>query len=247
VSRSCSSASSPGSPQWSRPSWPAGSSSGEDPAPHRARPAARSVWSCQLDLIRPNSVLGELRPVGANKPLLLECLVNAEILRRFAWSTWVLDGGTIIPSTACISPGRWHVSFRSFVRGAGGNRTPVHQPVIEPATTIPGIATDAVTPTGRLSARGGPRSVFPESQRSFSPSAVFPAVIPHFCCRAVMEWPRATFLLTMTLHSPENQAVRVNCSSAILVVAPFSESEQLGSQTRTALLTSKPVSPVIDM
>jgi hypothetical protein len=132
-------------------------------------------------------------------------------------------------------------------RGAGGNRTPVHQPVNEPATTIPDIDTDAVSPTGRLSARGGPRAVFPTSQRSFSPSAVFPAVIPHFCCRAVMDWPRATFLLTMTLRSPENQAARANCSSAILVVAPFSESEQLGSQTRTALLTSKPVSPVIDM
>ena len=131
--------------------------------------------------------------------------------------------------------------------GAGGNRTPVHQPVDELATTIPDVATDAVTPTGRLSARGGPRSVFPECQRSFSPSAVFPAVIPHFCCRAVMDWPRATFLLTMTLRSLDvNQAARANClGSAILVVAPFYESEQLGSQTRTALLTSKPVSPVI--
>jgi hypothetical protein len=88
-------------------------------------------------------------------------------------------------------------------RGAGGNRTPVHQPVIESATTIPGIATDAVTPTGRLSARGGPRSVFPVSQRSFSPSAVFPAVIPHFCCRAVMDWPRAAFLLTMVHSQPD--------------------------------------------
>lgn len=132
--------------------------------------------------------------------------------------------------------------------GAGGNRTPVHQPVNELATTIPGVDTDAVPPTGRLSARGGPRAVFPTSQRSFSPSAVFPAVIPHFCCRAVMDWPRAALLLTMTLHSLDvNQAVRANCSSAILVVAPFSESEQLGSQTRTALLTSKPVSPMFDM
>ena len=101
--------------------------------------------------------------------------------------------------------------------GAGGNRTPVHQPVNEPATTIPGIASDAETPTGRLSARGGPRSVFPESQRSFLPSMVFPIVIPHFCCRAVMDWPRAAFLLTMTLHSSDrNQAARANCSSAIL-------------------------------
>jgi hypothetical protein len=63
-----------------------------------------------------------------------------------------------------------------------------------------------------------------------------------------MDWPRATFLLTMTLRSLDvNQAARANCSSAILLFAPFSESEQLGSQTRTALLTSKPVSPVIDM
>jgi hypothetical protein len=138
--------------------------------------------------------------------------------------------------------------MRLKFRGAGGNRTPVHQPVIEPATTIPDVATDAVTPTGRLSARGGPRSVFPVSQRSFSPSAVFPAVIPHFCCRAVMEWPRAALLLTMTLYSPEDQAARAKVRfSALLLVAPFSESEQLGSQTRTALLTSKPVSPVFDM
>jgi hypothetical protein len=64
----------------------------------------------------------------------------------------------------------------------------------------------------------------------------------------VMDWPRATFLLTMTLRSLDvNQAARANCSSAILLVPPFSESEELGSQTRTALLTSKPVSPVIDM
>lgn len=130
--------------------------------------------------------------------------------------------------------------------GAGGNRTPVHQPVNVLATTIPGIVSDAETPTGRLPDQARPRSVFPESQRSFSPSAVFPAVIPHFCCRAVMEWPRATFLLTMTLHYLiKDQAARANCSSAILLVSPFYESEKLGSQTRTALLTSKPVSPVI--
>ena len=44
-----------------------------------------------------------------------------------------------------------------------------------------------------------------------------------------------------------NQAARVNCSSAILWVAPFNESEQLGSQTRPTVLMSKPVSPVNDM
>ena len=133
--------------------------------------------------------------------------------------------------------------------GAGGNRTPVHQPVNEPATTIPGIDTDAVTPTGRLSALGGPRAVFPTCQRSFPLSAVFPAVIPHFCCRAVMDWPRAALLLTMIRSQPENQAARakLSLSTAIVFFAPFSESEQLGSQTRTAILTSKPVSPVINM
>ncbi len=129
--------------------------------------------------------------------------------------------------------------------GAGGNRTPVHQPVYVLATTIPGIDSDAETPTGRLSARGGPRSVFPESQQSFPLAVVFPTVIPHFCCRAVMDWPRATFLLTMTLHYLiKDQAARANCSSAILLFSPFYESEKLGSQTRTALLTSKPVSPM---
>ncbi len=101
--------------------------------------------------------------------------------------------------------------------GAGGNRTPVHQPVNELATTIPDIASDAETPAGRLSARGGPRSVFPERQRSFPPSAVFPTVIGYFCCRAVADWPRAAFLLTMTLRSSDrDQAARANCSSAIL-------------------------------
>ena len=134
-----------------------------------------------------------------------------------------------------------------FLRGgAGGNRTPVHQPVDEPATTIPVPGADAAPPAGRLTTRcGGPRSVFPEGQRSFLPSAVFPAVIPRFCCRAAVEWPRATFLLTMSLRSPEDQAARANCSSAILVGAPFYESEQLGSHARPASLTSKPVSPVV--
>jgi hypothetical protein len=63
-----------------------------------------------------------------------------------------------------------------------------------------------------------------------------------------MDWPRAALLLTMTLRSPENQAARAkSLFLAIVFFAPFSESEQLESQTRTALLTSKPVSPVIDM
>ena len=135
-----------------------------------------------------------------------------------------------------------HVRWRG---GAGGNRTPVHQLVYEPATTIPDIETDAVSPAGRMPPKWQ-RQGFPYGQWSFQLSAVFLAVIPRFCCRAAVDWPRATFLLTMTLRSLDvNQAARANCSSAILVFAPINESEQLGSQTRTALLTSKPVSPVI--
>jgi hypothetical protein len=41
------------------------------------------------------------------------------------------------------------------------------------------------------------------SQRSFSPSVVFPTVILRFWCRAAMDRPRAALLLTMTVHSPE--------------------------------------------
>jgi len=109
--------------------------------------------------------------------------------------------------------------YENPFRGAGGNRTPVHQPVDELATTIPGVATDAVTPTGRLSARGGPRSVFPVSQQSFLPSAVFPAVIPHFCCRAVMDWPRAALLLTMFHTQPDGSGgegeLRLLCGNSV--------------------------------
>jgi len=132
--------------------------------------------------------------------------------------------------------------------GAGGNRTPVHQSVGGTATTIPDLEPDASSLAGQLPiTSGGPRIVFPNCQRSFSPSVVFPTVIPHFCCRAVMDWPRAALLLTMSLVSPEDQAARANCSLAILWFAPFNESEQLGSQTRPSDLTSKPVSPLNGM
>jgi hypothetical protein len=131
------------------------------------------------------------------------------------------------------------------MRGAGGNRTPVHQLVNEPATTIPDSEADAASPAGRLTITSdGRRSVFPECQPSFRLSAFFLAVILRFWCRAAVDRPRAAFLLTMSLRSPEDQAARANCSLAILIGAPFSESEQLGSQTRPATLTSKPVSPV---
>ena len=128
--------------------------------------------------------------------------------------------------------------------GAGENRTPVHQALHVRATTIPDSSSDAEAPAGRMATvAGGPRIVFPNRHRSFPTSAVFSAVIPRFCCRAAVDRPRAPFLVTMSLHNLMNQAARANCSLAILVVAPFSESEQLGSHARTDTLTSKPVSP----
>jgi hypothetical protein len=48
----------------------------------------------------------------------------------------------------------------------------------------------------------------------------------------------------MSLRHLTDQAARANCSSAILWVAPFSESEQLGSHVRPPELLSKPISPV---
>src|SRR5918994_1545880 len=130
--------------------------------------------------------------------------------------------------------------------GAGGNRTPVRQPVDEPATTIPDYEAVAASPAGRsTTASGGPRSVFPECQPAFRRSAVFPAVISRFCCRAAGDRPRVALLLTIFLSLTWNQAATANCSDvAILVGAPFSESEQLGSRARPSSLTSKPVSPV---
>src|SRR6266540_5357293 len=128
--------------------------------------------------------------------------------------------------------------------GAGGNRTPVHQAVTARATTIPEYEADVASPPGRSAPQGGPRIVFPNRQRSFPPPACFQAAILRFCCRAAVDRPRAALRLTMSLYSPEYQAARANCWLAVVVVAPFSESEQLGSHARSAKLMSKPVSPV---
>jgi hypothetical protein len=49
----------------------------------------------------------------------------------------------------------------------------------------------------------------------------------------------------MSLHSPENQAARANCSLAILFFAPFNESEQFGLHVQKTKLLSKPVSPIV--
>ena len=92
--------------------------------------------------------------------------------------------------------------MRQELRGAGGNRTPVHQAMNAPDTTIPA---ESLTQQHRRvgwpsPGGGGPRIVFPNRQQTFLRPAVFLAVILRFCCRAAMDWPRATFLLTMSLH-----------------------------------------------
>ena len=161
---------------------------------------------------------------------------------RNPWSAgcWSVRGNPPPSSTSAK-----HLVDRCFrLGGAGGNRTPVHQPVNEPATTIPDPGLTLHHRRVGRPRRAGSALGLSRGSASFRPSAVFPAAIPRFCCRAAGERPRATFLLTMSLRSPEDQAARANCSSAILVGAPFSESEQLGSQARPASLTSKPVSPV---
>ena len=138
---------------------------------------------------------------------------------------------------------------RAFAVELGGIEPPSIGRTPNLLRPFPTSRTDAV-PTGgsvgHVTLRlGGPRSVFPGCQPSFRPSVVFPTVIACFCCRAAGDRPRVALLLTMTLHSPEDQAARVNCSVlAILVCAPFSESEQLGSHARPPSPTSKPVSPV---
>ena len=83
--------------------------------------------------------------------------------------------------------------------GAGGNRTPVRQVVGTPATTIPDSATHSCGTGGsaeqaQLPGLSPMSAVFAGCQRSF------PAVHPHFCCRAVRIWPRAPFPVTMTLY-----------------------------------------------
>ena len=131
-------------------------------------------------------------------------------------------------------------------RGAGGNRTPVHQALSARATTIPDfVPAQGHRRVGRPSPEGGgPRIVFPIRHRSSPTPTVFPVAIPRFCCRAAVDRPRAPLLVTMSLHSPEDQAARANCSLAILCGAPFSESEQLGSHSQASgpdVETSQPL------
>ena len=55
----------------------------------------------------------------------------------------------------------------------------------------------------RTAGSAGPepdRRVFPRCQRSFPPSAVFPAVTHRFCCRAAVSRPRVPLLVAVSLY-----------------------------------------------
>jgi hypothetical protein len=88
-------------------------------------------------------------------------------------------------------------------------------------------------------------SVLPRLQRSFPPSSPASGAglrwigpVRHCCSRCLSD------------HRFQCDWIRRRERTAgwqFFVVAPFSESEQLGSQTRTTDLMSKPVSPVIGM
>ena len=80
-----------------------------------------------------------------------------------------------------------------------------------------GCASTASASPGRLPF--GTAGSFSDARGLCLRSAVSPAVHHYFCCRAVVVWPRASFLITMTLFARRlGQAARANCSLAILVV-----------------------------
>ena len=70
--------------------------------------------------------------------------------------------------------------------------------------------------------------------------------VPHcFCCQAAVSRPRVPSPVAMFLTSPELSGGESEIVSlGVSLVAPFHESEQLGSHVRFPVPTSKPVSPV---
>ena len=126
--------------------------------------------------------------------------------------------------------------------GAGGNRTPVHQASSASATTIPGSGAHATPSAGRL-----PRGA---ACRLSGKPAVFPAV-------SGLSLRHPPLLLTgcggsapcgIAAHDVSRTPLSGGESELLVgnsLVAPFYESEQLGSHPRTTDLLSKPVSPVI--
>ena len=75
---------------------------------------------------------------------------------------------------------------------------------------------------------------FPDASGLSHRQRSLPAVHRYFCCRAVAIWPRAALLLTMSLLTRKNQAARAKSLLALLLVALFNESEQLGSHEQAS-------------
>ena len=129
--------------------------------------------------------------------------------------------------------------------GAGGNRTPVHQPLNARDTTIPNIvATQQHRRVDWLMPKHLP------AERLSVRSLVFPNVIGLSQCHSPLLLPGCGELAPCDLaaHDCSLPPNELGGESELLVgscfFAPFYESEQLGSHDRPATLTSKPVSPI---
>ena len=70
-----------------------------------------------------------------------------------------------------------------------------------------------------------------------------PAVLHHFCCRAVADRPRAPLLVTMSHSHLVGLGGVSEVAFGASLGAPFNEPEQLGSQMRSSKPTSKPHQP----
>jgi hypothetical protein len=120
--------------------------------------------------------------------------------------------------------------------GAGGNRTPVRQVVTEPDTTIPALRPRRL-PHRRV---GGPHEVvtagsFPDVSVLSHGQRSFPAVHPHFCCRAVGIRPRAPLLVTILLFyllKKIRRRERTAHSWRFIGCPRLTSLRQLGSQLR---------------
>ena len=129
--------------------------------------------------------------------------------------------------------------------GAGGNRTPVHQPLSARDTTIPTSALRSTTGESATYAQSAEVAVCLSIR-----SSVFPNVNSLSCRHSPLLLPGCGELAPCDLaaHGCSLPPNYLGGESELLVgsyiFALFSESEQLGSHARTATLTSKPVSPV---
>ena len=94
------------------------------------------------------------------------------------------------PSSLCTTKNQWSWG-ESNPRPSGGDR-----PCYDHSRDC---GADGCPTAGSVGPGGPPPGLSP-SQRSFPPSAVFPAVILRFCCRAAVDRPRAALRLTMSLY-----------------------------------------------